>query len=109
DGSKLAGKKPLTMRGSLRWPPAPATSVDVIVNWQHDNPPGTAFKSGVIPTSRGDTDPFAPAELNRGRALGVDRTVDGVTAIVEHEFNQAWSLTSITGWREYGALENFDA
>lgn len=109
DGSDLNGRKTTAIRGSLRWQPDSRTTVDLIVNWQHDRPPGTSFKSGVIPTSRGDTDPFTAAELNRGRGLYTDRTVGGVTGIVEHEFNDRWSCTSITGWREYDAFENFDA
>src|SRR5687768_12710274 len=93
DGSTLNGKETLALRGALRWQPTPLTSIDVIANWQHDTPPGTAFKSGVIPTSRGDVNPFSAAELNRGSALGLDRTVGGVTGIVEHSFGRAWSLT----------------
>ncbi len=109
DGSKLNGKDTLALRGALRWQPTAPTTVDLIANWQHDTPPGTAFKSGVIPTSRGDTSPFTAAELNRGRALGTDRTVGGITASLEHEFSKTWSLTAITGWREYDSFENFDA
>lgn len=109
DGSRLNGKDTLALRGALRWQPAAATTVDLIANWQRDTPPGTAFVSGVIPTSRGSTSPYADPELTRGAALGLDRTVGGVTAIVEHTFNEAWSLTAITGWREFDAYENFDA
>ena len=109
DGSTLNGKDTLALRGALRWQPASATTIDVIANWQHDTPPGTAFTSGVIPTSRGTITPYTAAELNRGGKLGTDRTVGGVTAIVEHAIDKAWSVTSITGWREYDSYENFDA
>jgi iron complex outermembrane recepter protein len=109
DHSTLNGKDTLALRGALRWQPTSATTVDVIANWQHDTPPGTAFTSGVIPTSSGRIDPFDTAELNRGGALGLDRTVGGVTAIIEHTLNNAWSLTATTGWREYDSYENFDA
>jgi outer membrane receptor protein involved in Fe transport len=109
DGSDLNGKDTLAVRGAFRWQPGSRTTVDLILNWQYDNPPGTAFKSGVIPTSQGDTNPFTAAELNRGSALGVERTVWGATGIVAHEFNEAWSLTSITGARGYDSYEDFDA
>jgi outer membrane receptor protein involved in Fe transport len=109
DGSTLNGKNTKAVRGSVRWQPSPDTTVDIIGNWQHDKTPGTAFKSGVIPTSRGDTNPFTADELNRGRALGVDRTVGGITAIAEHKLSKEWTLTGITGWREYDSYENFDA
>ncbi|HWA27527.1 MAG TPA: TonB-dependent receptor [Lacunisphaera sp.] len=109
DGSDLNGKDTTAVRGTLRWQPTAATTADLIVNWQRDTPPGVAFKSGVIPTSRGDVNPFTAAELNRGRQLGVDRTVWGATGIVEHQFNPAWSMTSTTGWRDYDSHEEFDA
>lgn len=109
DGSKLNGKETLAVRTALRWQPSAVTTVDVLANWQHDTPPGVAFTSGVIPNSRGSTSPFQAAELTRGSKLGVDRTVGGVTAIVEHEFSNQLSLTSITGWRQYDSYENFDA
>jgi iron complex outermembrane receptor protein len=109
DGSSLNGKETFALRGALRWQPTPTTSIDVIANWQHDTPPGTAFKSGVIPTSRGDVNPNTAAELTRGGNLGTDRTVGGVTGILEHTFSKAWSMTATTGWREYDSYENFDA
>lgn len=109
DGSDLNGRDTLALRPSLRWRPGDRTTVDLVFNYQHDNPPGTAFKSGVIPTSRGDTDPFQAAELTRGRGLYVDRTVWGGTAIVAHEINDAWTLTATTGAREFDSIEQFDA
>ncbi|HEY0969190.1 MAG TPA: TonB-dependent receptor [Opitutaceae bacterium] len=109
DGSDLNGRDTLALRPSLRWLPSERTTVDLIFNYQRDNPPGTAFKSGVIPTRNGDTDPFLAADLNRGRDLSIDRTVWGGTAIVAHEINDAWSLTATTGVREYDSIEQFDA
>ena len=109
DGSDLNGKDTTALRGAFRWTPGTATTVDLIANWQHDTPPGVAFKSGVIPTSAGSTNPFTAAELNRGAALGVDRTVGGVTAIIDHKLGPAWGVTAITGWRQYDSYENFDA
>ncbi|MFO1451308.1 MAG: TonB-dependent receptor [Opitutaceae bacterium] len=109
DGSDLNGKHTRALRGSLRWQAGPATTVDLIVNWQRDEPPGVAFKSGTIAPTGGTTDPFTFAELNRGRGLYVDRTVWGATLLVEHDLSPAWSLTSTTGWREYDSMEEFDA
>jgi iron complex outermembrane recepter protein len=110
DGSALNGKDTFAARGALRWTPDKRTTVDAIFNWQRDRPPGTDYKSGVIPTSRGDTDPFAPAELNRGGALALERTVWGGTLIATHDLSApGWSITSITGWREFDSYEDFDA
>lgn len=109
DGSDLNGRDTLALRPSLRWLPGEHTSVDLIFNYQRDTPPGVAFKSGTIPTRAGDTNPFTAAELNRGRALGVERTVWGGTAIITHELAEAWTLTATTGLRRYDSLEQFDA
>lgn len=110
DGSDLNGRETTAVRPSLRWMSADqGTTLDLIFNWQHDTPPGTAFKSGVIPTSRGDTSPFTAAELNRGSALGLDRTVRGATAILARTLSPAWSLHATTGWRTYDSNEEFDS
>jgi iron complex outermembrane receptor protein len=109
DGSDLNGRETVAVRPTLRWAAAGgATTVDLILNWQRDAPPGTSFKSGVIPTSQGDTDPYTAAELNRGAALGIDRTVESATAVLAHTFAPAWSLHALTGWRTFESHEEFD-
>lgn len=109
DGSDLGGRETVAVRPSLRWLAAGGdTTLDLVFNWQHDTPPGTALKSGVIPTSRGDTNPFTASELTRGAALGLDRTVWGATAIFTHALAPAWSLHAITGWRAFESHEQFD-
>ncbi len=108
-GPDLNSRDTLAIRPSLRWLPSERTTVDLIFNYQRDQPTGTSFKSGVIPTTRGDTNPFRPAELNRGEQLKIERAVWGGTAIVTHELNEAWTLTSITGVREFDSHEEFDA
>lgn len=109
DGSDLNGRETVAVRPSLRWLAAGGgTTLDLVLNWQRDTPPGTALKSGVIPTSRGDTDPFTAAELNRGAALGLDRTVWGAAAILTHILSPAWSIHAVTGWREFDSYEKFD-
>jgi outer membrane receptor protein involved in Fe transport len=109
DGSDLNGRDTVAVRPSLRWQPHSGTTADVVVNYQRDRPPGTGFKSGVIPTSRGDTDPFLAAELTRGSSLGVDRTVWGATGILNHDLGANGSLTTITGVRDYDSSERLDA
>jgi iron complex outermembrane recepter protein len=109
DGSTLQGRDTTAFRGSLRWQPSSATTADLIFNYQHDTPPGTAFKSMVIPTSAGDTNPYTAADLNRGRALGIDREIFAITGLVTHTLNENWTLASTTGWRDIDAREEFDA
>jgi iron complex outermembrane receptor protein len=108
DDSTLNGRETVAVRPSLRWAPSPDTTLDLVVNFQRDTPPGVAFKSGVIPTSRGDTDPFTAAELNRGATLGADRTTWGATGLLSHRLAPAVTLHAITGWREFDSLEEFD-
>jgi len=110
DGSTLNGRATVAVRPSLRWTAADGrTTFDLVLNGQHDTPPGTAFKSGVIAPARGDTSPFTAAELNRGAALGLQRTVRGATATFAHTLSPNWSVHAITGWRSFDSHEEVDA
>lgn len=99
-----------------------ALTVDIIGNYQKDTPAGTAFKS----TSYRPTDPvtgevigdagrnsgaaLAPgAGFEGGRPLGLRREVGGITGIANWEWSDSLRLTSITAYREFDALEIFDA
>lgn len=94
---------------------------DFIVNYQRDEPAGTAFKSGGFsptdPTTgrvlagRGASEPAAlraPADFQGGRELGLERTVWGATALVDYEINDALSLSSITALRRFDSEETYD-
>jgi outer membrane receptor protein involved in Fe transport len=104
----LQGEETLALRTSLRWQPAPGTTADLIVNFQHDTPPGIAFKSMVIPTA-GDTDPYSAAALNRGNELGIDRDLWGITGIIKHRLSESWEVTSTSAFRDVDSLDEFDA
>lgn len=97
-------------------------SVDVIGNYQKDNPAGTAFKSiAYRPTDpvtgavigdagRNSGAALAPgAGFEGGSPLGLDRKVWGVTGILNWTLNDRFKLTSITAYRRFSALEIFDA
>ena len=111
DGSDLQGEGTVALRTSLRWQPSAATTADLIVNLQRDDTPGVAFKSAVIPVSptSTDTDAYTAANLNRGAELGVERELLGVTGLVRHELNEAWTVSSTTSWRQVDSLNEFDA
>ncbi|MCF3649756.1 TonB-dependent receptor [Synoicihabitans lomoniglobus] len=109
DGSTLNGKETSALRASFRWQPTGDTTVDFIFNYQNDNPPGTSFKSGTIAPPGGDTSPYTFAALNRGRDLYIDRSVWGGTLLFNTKLTDTWSLSSITGYREFDSFEQFDA
>ncbi|MBU0942166.1 MAG: TonB-dependent receptor [Bacteroidetes bacterium] len=108
-GGTLNGKQTLAFRAALKYVSSEKTKIDLIANWQHDTPPGTSFKSGTYAPAGGDTNPNTFADLERGEELGVDRTVKGITAIVNHEFNPNWNLTATTAYRDFDSNEAFDA
>ena len=121
-GGTLNGKDTLALRGSLRLDLGADSGLDLIVNHQKDAPPGTAFRStgyytpvqpririAGLPTRGGSTDPFDyTADLNRGRELGLYRTVTSATLLGEFALNDSWTLSTITGWRQFDSHEEFD-
>jgi len=113
-GEDLQGRDTQAVRMVLSGAPTERFTFDVIANYQQDTPPGTSFKSGSIPAPGGDTDPHSPAALSTfggfegGAPLGLDREVRGVTLLADFAINDAWTLSSITGWRDFAAVEVFD-
>lgn len=108
-GGTLNGKNTAAVRASLRWLPSLSSTVDLIANFQHDDSPGTSFKSLVYNTPGGDRTPFQRAALNGGDSLGINRQVGGVTLLWNQQLGQAWSLTSTSAWRRFYSDELFDA
>jgi outer membrane receptor protein involved in Fe transport len=108
-GGDLNGKDTKAFRTSFRYMPSTKTTFDLIYNYQHDTPPGTAFKSGTYAPEGGDTKPWTFADLEAGKDLGVDRTVWGTTLISKHHFSDNLSMTSTTAYREFDSYELFDA
>tara|TARA_R110000868_G_scaffold144412_1_gene363570 strand:- start:13624 stop:15996 length:2373 start_codon:yes stop_codon:yes gene_type:complete len=113
-GRALQGRDTWAARAVLSGQPNERFSFDVIANYQEDTPPGTSFKSGTFPAPGGDTDPFTAAALQTfggfegGQELGLERSVRGVTALARLDLNDAWTLSSITGWRDFDSVEVFD-
>jgi iron complex outermembrane receptor protein len=108
DGGTLQGKDTRAIRGALHFDIGEASGIDVILNYQKDTPPGTGFRSQVIPNLQGSLDPYT-ANSQRGNDLGTDRDVYGATVLGDFVLNDNWSLSTITGWRRYDGLDKFDA
>jgi outer membrane receptor protein involved in Fe transport len=127
-GGDLNGKDTFAVRGSLGFDIGDGGSrLDLIVNHQKDTPPGTAFRATgyyaadaalrnsplaynfALPTRAGSTDLFdRTADLNRGEDLGVDRTVSSVSLLGTFNLNDDWTMSTITGWREFDSREEAD-
>jgi outer membrane receptor protein involved in Fe transport len=105
----LQGADTRAVRASLRWSPGERATVDLVLNHERNTPPGVAFKSMVIPTRRGDTDPFSAADLNRGDALGIERDLTSLALSLRAELNEAWTLTSLSAGRRFDLHEEYDA
>ncbi len=106
-GGRLNGKNALAFRNSTKWWANDKTSLSLVLDYQHDNYPGTSFHS--INPLYGNSDPNSPANLEAGKALGIKRNVGGAVLDVEHRVNTNWALTSITGFRAFDSDERFDA
>lgn len=110
-GDDLNGKDALAIRTSLRYLPGPRTVVDLIVNYQRDNYPGTAFVSGTIaPPGQPPQSPYGPVSVGHNdKELFINRKVFGSTLLIDHDFRGDWSLSSITAIRKFDSYESFDA
>lgn len=109
-GGDLNGRDTSALRLSFGLNLGERSRMDLILNHQTDSPPGTAFRSNVIPTREGSTELFrSAADLNRGTALGLDRHVNGATLLGDFALTDSLSLSSITGWRDFDSREEFDA
>ncbi len=109
----LMGQDTLALRTALHWEPTGQLRADLFVNYQDDDSTGTQFTSGFFEVN-GKVDPFGATAMNvnddqvRGK-LGNDRELFYVTANVEYDLNDAWSLTSLTDYRNLFSNEAWDS
>lgn len=121
-GDGFNSTKTGALRAAFHADPTDAISFDVIGNYQHDAPSGTAFKSiAYEPTdpvtgavignrSRNSGAALAPAAgFENGSDLGLRRNVYSATGLLKWKLNDRLTLDSTTGWRKFHALEVFDA
>ncbi|MGF1544208.1 MAG: TonB-dependent receptor [Parvularculaceae bacterium] len=113
----LNGVDTFAARASLRFTPTERATIDLIGHFVKNSPPGTSFKSGVIPAIGGNTDPNDFASLNTfgniGDILGqpnlsIERELFDVTLIANVELTEALTLTSTGAYREFDSVELFD-
>ncbi len=108
-GGTLNGKKTYAVRDAIRWIPGEKTTVDLIMNYQHDDYPGTAFKSMYYAPIGGDTLAWTDADLEAGDSLGIKRNVGGATLLIKSALSDKLEFNSITAYRGFFTDELFDA
>lgn len=106
-GGRLNGKNALAFRNSTQWWANDDTSIRLVLDYQHDDYPGTSFHS--IHPMYGNSDPNSTANLEAGKKLGIKRNVGGALLNIDHNINHRWSFNSTTGFRAFNSKERFDA
>ncbi|GAB4146350.1 MAG: TonB-dependent receptor [Sphingomonadales bacterium] len=118
DNADLNGQDVFGLRGSLRFTPSDQFQADLVLTYDRQTPPGTSFKSGTFAPAGGDTDPTSFAALGGSpfseQVLGLDRLglkreVYDANLTLRYQFDDRFSITSITGYRDFDSLEVFDA
>ncbi|MFT4221528.1 TonB-dependent receptor [Dysgonomonas sp.] len=108
-GGDLNGKNTWAIRNSTRLFGGEKTIADLILDYQHDNYPGTSFKNGQYAPAGGNTDPNTMADLEQGKNLYIKRNVGGAGLLIDHTINPNWKFSSISGFRAFDSDESFDA
>ncbi len=113
----LMGQKTDALRLAAHWSPISNFTADIIVNYEDDQSTGTEFRSAAIPTGAEGSKSigyYNDVEMNhialQGRdELGSDREIFSTTAILNYDFNEFFSLTSVSDYRDLYQQEAFDS
>lgn len=110
-GGTLNGKNTIALRDIIRYLPDAKTTLDVILNYQHDSPPGTSFKSGTYAPKGGNLDANSAADLGGGSkdSLYIHRDVWSIAVPFTRALSEYWTATSLTGFRHFNTNEAFNA
>jgi len=115
---ELYARDNLGLRASMRFSPGEDFTLDVIGTFDRQRHGGTPFISGTYPTASGPADPFGDANLGGspvsedvlGNAqLGLDREIYDINVTAEYRLSDAWTFTTVNGYREFDSREVFDA
>jgi len=108
-GGQLNERKTGAFRTSFRYIPGENTIMDLVFDFQEDQPGGTAFMSKIYPNQQGNIDVFGEtASFERGSDLGLKRKIIDINFNVHHYFNSNLDLNSFISYREHGADEIWD-
>jgi outer membrane receptor protein involved in Fe transport len=108
-GGKLNGKNTNGGRLSATWLPSGKLSAGITISYQSDDNPGTAFMSKRYPNSKGETDIFNyRASLDNGTTWFNKRNVFGSSLNLKYDFNDEYSLNSITSYYDNNVDHRWD-
>ncbi|WP_380787016.1 TonB-dependent receptor [Sphingomonas sp. R86521] len=118
DQDDLNGQDQRGIRGSLRYRPSDSITADLVLTYDGQRNPGTAFKSRAHAPTGGQTGDYGYAELSGSpdslsalgaRKLGLDRNVYDANLTVAVDVSPGITFTTVNGYRRFDALEIFDA
>ncbi|WP_375419797.1 TonB-dependent receptor [uncultured Sphingomonas sp.] len=118
DQDDLNGQDQRGLRGSLRFRPDDRITADLVLTYDGQRNPGTAFKSRAHAPTGGQTGDYGYAELSGSpnslavlgaRKLGLDRNVYDANLTVSVDLSPGVTFTTVNGYRRFDALEVFDA
>ncbi|WP_157177136.1 TonB-dependent receptor [Sphingomonas prati] len=122
DQRDLNGQDQRGVRASLRYRPSDAVTADLVLTYDGQRNPGTAFKSRAFAPTGGfggkPFDDYGPAELSGSpysesvlgaRRLGLKRNVYDANFTLAWDVGDGVTLTTVNGYREFNANEVFDA
>ncbi len=111
EDQNFSGKDTLHLRAGITARPFDLFEYTLLAFWQYDSPDPGNFKTLVPQLAAADpflrsTDPFGEYAQNPG--IFTEREVYGFTGLGEYELNDAITLSSTTGFREFQNTNLFD-
>ena len=118
DQDDLNGQDQRGVRGSLRWRASDAVTASLVLTYDGQRNPGTAFKSRAFAPTGGQTGDYGYAELSGspfsaavlGAAkLGLKRDLYDANLTVQVDLSPGITFTTVNGYRRFNSNEVFDA
>ena len=118
DQDDLNGQDQRGIRGSLRWQPSSDVTADLVLTYDGQRNPGTAFKSRVFAPTGGFNGDYGYAELSGSpfsrqvlgdARLGLKRDVYDANLTLSIDVAPGVTFTTVNGYRKFNSNEVFDA
>jgi len=118
DQDDLNGQDQRGIRGSLRWASTDRLTANLVLSYDGQRNPGTAFRSRALAPTGANGGDYAYAELSGSpysetvlgaRKLGLKRDVYDANLTVTYELSPGVSFTTVNGYRKFNSNEVFDA